>query len=147
MRSLYRILFVAAVFSAACSRDSSMTAVHPVDHDVEGSWSENTNGMVIPGNSFLMALGQSNGVIVGTGTFAGDAGPHGTLAVSGSVTHDSLRLAIVYVANPVAFPQLPPDTAQFVGVLTTRDRIDGTLTRRGVGGAFGMTRLGVGDKP
>jgi hypothetical protein len=147
MRSVYRILLVAAVFSAACSSDSSMTAVHAVDHDAEGSWSQNTNGTVIPGNSFLMALGESNGIIVGTGTFAGEAGPYGALAVSGSVTHDSLRLAIVYVANPGVFPQLRPDTAQFVGVLTTRDRINGTLTRRGVANAFGMTRLSVGDKP
>jgi hypothetical protein len=45
------------------------------------------------------------------------------------------------------FPQLKPDTVRFVGVLTTRDRIDGTLTRGNVANPFGLVRLTVGDRP
>jgi hypothetical protein len=144
MRPLYRLLATAALFAAACST-SSLTA--PVDHDAEGSWGENTHGVLSPGNSFLMTLRESSGVIVGTGTFAGEAGPQGSLAVSGSVARDSLRLVIVYIADPVLLPHLAPDTAQFVGLLTSRDRIDGTLTRGAVASPFGLVRLAVGDPP
>ena len=147
MRSFPRILLAAAVFTVACSSGSPTVDVPPVDHDAQGSWGENTNGTLSPGNTFLMALQESGGVIVGTGTFAGEAGPYGGLAVSGTVALDSLRLAIVYVAEPTVFPHLAPDTAQFVGALTTRDRIDGTLTRHGFTTPLGLIRLVIGDKP
>ncbi len=146
MRLIYHTLAASYVCAAACSSGSTTPPV-PVDHDVEGSWSQNTNGVLSPGNSFLVALHESNGVVVGTGTFAGEAAPFGAVAVSGGVAHDSLRLAIVFTADPAVFPQLKPDTAQFVGVLTSRDRIDGTLTEQNIASAFGLMRVVVGDPP
>ena len=63
------------------------------------------------------------------------------------LARDSLRRAIVFAADPAVFPQLKPDTAQFVGMLTSRDRIDGTLTERNITSAFGLIRIVVGDPP
>src|SRR5690348_2492798 len=117
---------------AACSK-SEVTPPPPpaVDHDAQGSWGQNTNGMITPGNSFVMSMTESSGTITGVGSFAGEAGPYGGLTVTGSVAHDSLHLQIVYVAEPHVFPSLAPDTAQFAGVLTNRDQIDGQLTLNG----------------
>jgi len=144
MRLPYQVVAVLLVFGVACSSDMSAPGPRPVDHDVQGSWGENTNGAFFPGNSFLVALSESGGAIVGTGTYAGEAGPRGALAVSGTVANDSVRLAIVYIADPTLFPQLKPDTAHFVGVLTSHDRIDGNLTRAGFANPFGLVRLVVG---
>jgi hypothetical protein len=146
MRIIDHILAASFMFAAACSSGSTAPPA-PMDHDVEGSWSQNTNGVLTPGSSFLVALHESGGVVVGTGTFAGEAAPFGAVAVSGNVAHDSLGLAIVFTANTALFPQLKPDTAQFVGALTTRDRIDGTLTQRNIASAFGLMRIVVGDPP
>jgi hypothetical protein len=147
MRRLHHLVAAVVAFTAACSSGSSTAPPAPVDHDAQGSWGENSDGHLNPGSLFLIALSESSGVIVGTGSYAGEAGPYGALAVTGSVAHDSVRLAIVSVPEPTVFPQLKPDTVHFVGVLTTRDRIDGTLTRGNVANPFGLVRLTVGDRP
>lgn len=100
----------------------------PTDHDAQGSWTWDTGGALSPGNSFNLTLDESAGIIVGTGTYSGEAGPQGTLAANGVVANDSLRLRIVFIADPILLPLLKPDTEQFAGRLTTRDRIDGALT-------------------
>jgi len=84
--------------------------------------------------------------VTGTGTFAGEAAAGGTLAVSGSVRNDSLRLQVVFIYGP-RFTSLQPDTASFEGVLAARDTIDGTLTGRGVAQSVQLVRLRVGDPP
>ncbi|HEX4684427.1 MAG TPA: hypothetical protein VH277_17040 [Gemmatimonadaceae bacterium] len=118
-----------------------------MDHDAQGSWGENSHGVITPGFTFLMALNESGGVIGGTGSFAGEAGPYGGLAVSGAVANDSLHLQIIYVAEPHVFPSLQPDTARFTGVLTNRDQIDGEMTRNGSTFPLGLIRLKIGDPP
>lgn len=119
---------------AACAGDASTSIAPAVDHDAEGSWSPDNGGMIVPGNSWLIAIREASGVVDGTGSFAGEAGPFGALAVSGTVAHDSVHLRIIYVYEPTVFPHLAPDTAQFDGVLVSRDRIDGQLTRGGFTG-------------
>jgi hypothetical protein len=71
------------------------------------------------------------GTIDGSGNFAGEAGPFGTLAVSGTVANDSLHLRIIFVYDPTVFLRSTPDTSEFAGVLTDRDHIDGKMTRGG----------------
>lgn len=140
--SLAAALFVAA----ACSnRDATSPTISVNDHDAQGSWGENNFGVVAPGNSFAVALTESSGVVAGTGSFSGEAGPFGALSISGTVADGLLNLRVVYLFEPTVFPQLAPDTAQFVGVLTTKDRIDGFLTRRGIRSEFGLLRVSVGD--
>ena len=71
----------------------------------------------------------------------------GALVVNGSAIADSLHLQIIYVPNAV-FVGLKPDTAQLEGVLTTRDRIDGTLRRMSFGpSTIQLVRVKVGDPP
>ena len=56
------------------------------------------------------------------------------------------RTPTSYTPNAVTFPQLKPDTAQFDGVLTTPDRIDGTLIRFGTPQSFSLLRF-LNDPP
>jgi len=123
-----RFALLAAVFlAAACSHDTTQPADHPGPSDVTGSWTEQF-GVTIPGVQFLLALHDSAGVVTGTGNWANEAGPSGSLVPRGTATVDSIHLQIIYVPNP-AFTTLKPDTAQLEAVLTTHDRIDGTLRR------------------
>ncbi|HEY2850200.1 MAG TPA: hypothetical protein VGI97_10005 [Gemmatimonadaceae bacterium] len=110
-----------------------------MDHDVQGSWQQNV--ALAPGNEFLVVLMESSGTVSGSGSFAGEAAPYGGLAESGSIASDSLRLQIVYKFDPTTFPTLPPDTAQFVGVLAARDTINGSLTRDGFTSALTLVRI------
>jgi hypothetical protein len=144
-RFLSLLIGVCASVVVACSGESVVASTPPVNHDVEGSWSMDFTGT--PGNSFILALTESSGSISGTGSFAGEAGPFGALAVSGTVANDSLHLQIIYRFEPTVFPNLHPDTAQFTGVLSTRDKIDGTLTRDGTPRSFELIRLRIGDPP
>jgi hypothetical protein len=110
--------------------------------DVTGSWGEDFGSKLFPGNSFLMALQNSGDQVTGTGSYAGEAGPYGGLVVSGTAVGDSVHLQVVFVPNATTFPQLPPDTAHFEGMLITRDRIDGTLVRFGATSTpFTLVRL------
>ena len=137
MRSFFQVVAATAILAAAGSCDAPTA---PVDHDVEGSWSENTHGMLNPGNSFLVDLHESGGVVQGVGTFSGEAGPMGALVVSGTISHDSLQLAIVAIVGSGTVP-VRTDTSHFAGVLTSRDRIDGTLTENNLATAFGLVRV------
>jgi hypothetical protein len=119
----------------------------PVDHDAEGSWGLDTHGDVIAGNSFVMALTEAGGAISGVGSFAGEAGPYGGLQVTGTVRQDSVKLQIIYAAEPTVFPSLRPDTAQFAGMLTTKNQIGGQITNSGSTLPFGLVRLMIGDPP
>src|SRR5678815_1622449 len=136
-------LLIAAVLCLGCGDNMGITP--PVDTDIQGSWTQ-ASSVVIPGSQFIMALVDSSGIVRGTGSFAGEAGPFGGLAVSGTVKNDSLHLQIIYNFSPT-FPGLHPDTAQFTGVLSTPDRMDGTLTRDGVPGPVQFIRATVGDRP
>jgi hypothetical protein len=126
------------IVAVACSSD---TPSAPADHDVQGDWQRDDGGRFFPGSSYLVSLRESGGRVIGTGTFTIEAGAPGTLAVSGTVTDDSLRLAIVATFDPVLAPNARPDTAQFVGALISRDRIDGTLTGGGSASALPLVRV------
>ena len=149
--SRYRRHAIGAAISAcallgACSRDATPLFVPPpVDHDVEGSWRPNDAGP--SGGFFLVVLSESSGTVSGSGSFAGEAGPFGGLAESGSIASGSLRLQIVYKFDPTTFPNLPPDTAQFVGVLASRDTVNGNLTRDGFTSALTLVRVPLAVDP
>ena len=128
----------------ACSHDTTQPSTQPGPSDVTGSWTENF-GVTIPGVQFLLALRDSASVVTGTGTWANEAGPSGSLVANGSAVADSIHLRIIYVPNPT-FVGLKPDTAQLEGVLTTRDRIDGTLRRSSLpASTIQLVRVKVGD--
>lgn len=126
MRHYHIVLAATVLLCAACSSDTAPTPL--VDQDAQGSWELDTRGAVIPGISFFLTLGESAGVITGTGTFTGEAAPFGTLAANGPAANDSLHLRIIYIYDPTTFPQLAPDTAQFQGALIDVNHIQGQLT-------------------
>lgn len=132
MRHLSFMRQATLVCVVACSHNGATAPIPPaVDHDAEGSWTENNQGVVTAGNSFLALMTESSGTIAGSGSFAGEAGPFGNLAISGTVAHDSLRLRLIYIFEPTVFPRLAPDTTQLTAVMTDRDHIDGQLIRDG----------------
>ena len=108
---------------------------------MSGTWGEDFGPTPVPGNSFLMTLIDNSGNVTGFGGYAGEAGPFGTLDVSGTSKGDSLHLRIVYVPSPTVFPQLKPDTSYFDGAFSTRDRIKGNLARGGAAGPFSVVRV------
>jgi hypothetical protein len=146
MRFITAVVLASLMVGTACSGSESAEPIPPAgDHDAQGSWGQNNGGVVFPGTSFLIAMTESSGTIAGTGSFAGEAAPYGSLSVSGTVAGDSLHLRIIFVFEPHVFPQLQPDTTQFIGRFTNRDQIDGLLTRGAATGPFGLVRLQVGD--
>ncbi|MGH7655987.1 MAG: hypothetical protein ACREN6_15125 [Gemmatimonadaceae bacterium] len=145
MAGTARLLISACALLGACARDAILAPVPPADHDVQGSWGEDFADF--PGNSFLIAVTESSGAVSGTGSFAGEAGPYGGLVVSGSIAADSLRLQIIYDFEPMVFPGLHPDTAQFVGVLASEDTISGQLTRGGFTTPLTLGRLKLAVDP
>lgn len=138
----YFMLFACAC-ACALGACSDALAPHGTPADLNGMWSEDFGSSVVPGFAFSFALRDSADVVTGQGSYAGEAGPYGMLDLSGSAHSDSVHLRIIYLPN-VAFPLLKPDTAQFDGVLTTRDHIDGTLVRAGASQPFSFIRL-LGD--
>jgi len=143
-QNLFALL--AALLAAGCSHDTTQPSDRPDPSDVTGSWTENF-GVTIPGVQFHLALRDSAQVVTGTGSWANEAGPSGSLVASGTAIVDSIHLRIIYVPNPT-FVGLKPDTAQLEAVLTTRDRIDGTLRRSSLPpSTIQLVRLRIGDPP
>jgi hypothetical protein len=94
-------------------------------------------GGVAPGSSLLLAMTEASGVVTGSGTSTGEAIAPASVVVMGTVAHQALDLRMVFIADPSLAPGARPDTTHSVGVLSSRDRIDGTLTRSN-GTAFAL---------
>jgi hypothetical protein len=128
MTDKHRIpLLAIAALAIACSDDTTQPSLKPGPTDLTGAWSVGLGGTV-PGVLFALSLRDSGQVVTGTGTWANEAGPNGTLVANGTAADDAVHLRIIYLPNAL-FVGLKPDTAQLDGVLTTHDRIDGTLRR------------------
>lgn len=141
MISARPLVVIALLAAQGCSSGEALTATPIGDLDVTGSWTLNHDGPVVPGSSFVMTMSDSSGTVSGGGSFAGEAGPFGTLRVRGIHAQDSLRIQIVYDFDSKVFPSLHPDTADFAGKLTSRDHIDGTVTRDGSTSPIGFVRV------
>lgn len=115
-----------AIAIAACN--AALGVRPPADYDAEGSWVEDFGG-VAPGSSLMLTMTETSGVVTGSGTSTGEAIAPSSVAVTGTVANVALDLRIVFTADASFAPGARPDTTHFVGVLSSRDRIDGTLTR------------------
>lgn len=127
--------------TTACSSGTPAAPGTPSDHDVQGEWARDYGGPLHPGISFVLSLTESGGRVGGTGGYTVEAGAPGTIVVSGSVAHDSLRLTMVLTSDPAPPPGAAQDTEQFIGALVSRDRIEGTLTRNDFATALALTRV------
>lgn len=125
------MLFAYALIGALGACSDAMAPRHGTAADINGLWIQDVGSTVTAGNTFSIALSLSGDVVSGAGSYAGEAGPFGNLVISGTAQADQVHLLIAYSPNATVFPQLKPDTAHFDGVLTTGDRIDGTIIRDG----------------
>src|SRR3954470_11743681 len=141
----HKILFAGALLGALGACSDVLPPRHGTAADLNGMWGEDFGSTFVAGNAFSIGLAESADLVTGQGAYAGEAGPYGWLDLSGTARADSVHLRIIYTPNEAAFPQLKPDTARFEGVLTTRDRIDGTLIRGGAAPqSFSLIRF-LGD--
>lgn len=148
MRTVQRFLIGAAVAAAACSTDSGRLTgpvPPPPDGAIAGSWGLDP-AKIFPGTQFLMSLSDSAGVVTGVGSFAGEAGPQGSLQLSGMVQNDSLHLQVVYVLDP-RFGQSRPDTGSLAGALVANDTIDAAIMNAGSTWIVRLVRRKIGDPP
>ncbi len=60
---------------------------------IAGKWAE---GFTVPGNGFEMDLSASGSSVSGVGTWAGEAGPSGTLSVTGTSDATGVHLDLVF---------------------------------------------------
>jgi hypothetical protein len=135
------MVFACALVCALGACSDALGPRHGTAADLNGLWNEDVASATIPSNSFSIGLQISSDVVTGQGSYWGEAGPAGSLDISGTAQADEVHLRVVYTPNAAVFPQLKPDTAQLDGVLTTRDRIDGTLIRGGAAQSFALVRF------
>lgn len=83
--------------------------------DVQGTWAADFN---LPGPSLVLDLTQLDGAIVGSGTYAIEAGRAGTLEVSGSYSRPGITLAIRYDYGRVGtYTGMVRDSRHMIGTM------------------------------
>jgi hypothetical protein len=94
MRLLVRPLFAIALAAAAlsCASDAGSSGNTTAER-LNGTWRDILSS---PGYHFEMTLATTGNAVTGTGFFSYEAGPIGTVAVTGTVTGDQVDLDIVY---------------------------------------------------
>ena len=103
----FALLLCCAALAAACSETTDPGLV-----SLAGCWNETGN---VPGSSLVLQLSESQKTIDGTGHFAIEAGPSGTLTVTGSRTGSQFDLELFY------------DTGvqrSFLGIVLDQDHFD-----------------------
>lgn len=115
MRARSVCAIVALAFTG-CS--ASLTGLFSVD----GSWAEVET---IPGNALQMTLTSSGSRVTGSGTYAGEAGPSGTVAVTGSTSGNSVHLDLVLAQST---PASGPITRESFDGKVTATQLRGTMT-------------------
>ena len=117
MRSV-RSVWLLALLAVGCSGAEPFTGPASID----GSWAEPYS---IPGSFLGFDLTSSGSTVSGSGNYAGEAGPFGTLAVAGTVDGIAVHLDLTFTE------QLPraghTGVEHFDGVFTSFDVIEGSI--------------------
>ena len=117
MRSV-RSVWLLALLAVGCSGAGQF--VGPVS--IDGRWAQPFS---FPGSSFEMDLTSTGSTVSGSGTYAGEAGPFGTLTVAGTVDGPTVHLDLTFTE------QLPrpghTGIEHFDGVFTSFDVIEGSI--------------------
>jgi hypothetical protein len=114
------------VLLAACSNDA---ASRPTPAVLDGSWHHMRAADEPPGFLRQFTLTLSGTTLSGTGTWQGEAGPQGTLSVTGTVNGDDIQLDLAFT---VTLPQPSQGFVQhFDGRLSTATDMVGTITTNG----------------
>ena len=106
--------------AAACSNPVDLNDPNVVALELRGTWSRSFD---IPGNSTVFVISVQDLTVTGTGTFAGEAGPSGTLALTGQVTTQQMGRPLVQID----FAQSDGFVGHFTGVLTDTNSLDGIV--------------------
>ncbi|CAN5922887.1 hypothetical protein BH11GEM2_BH11GEM2_10930 [soil metagenome] len=106
---------------AACAGDVTAPTGVGLALAAEGNWvAEQT----IPGNFLGFSLTASDTTITGSGSFAGEAGPAGSVAIAGGATRSTLTLHLTYTAR---VPTPATSVARFTGTVDANDRLVGSM--------------------
>ena len=118
----YRQLAAAVVLSvaAACSSPVDLKDPNAVAAELRGTWSRDFG---VPGISTVLVIGVQDLTLTGAGTFADEAGPSGTLSLSGQVTTQQMGHPLVQID----FVQTDGFTGHFSGSLTNTNTLDGIV--------------------
>ena len=111
--------FVLAV-SAACTNAVDLKDPNSVAAELRGTWSRSFD---LPGISTVFVIGVQDLTLTGTGTFADEAGPSGTLSLSGQVTTQQMGSPLVQID----FVQTDGFTGHFSGTLTNANTLYGSV--------------------
>jgi hypothetical protein len=106
--------------AAACSNPVDLNDPNVVALELRGTWSRSFD---IPGNSTVFVISVQDLTVTGSGTFAGEAGPSGTLALTGQVTTQQMGRPLVQID----FAQSDGFVGHFTGVLTDTNSLDGIV--------------------
>jgi hypothetical protein len=110
---------LALVASVACSNSVDLADPNVIARELPGTWSR----IIAPGSSTVLQLSVHDSTITGTGTFAGEAGPSGTLVVTGRITTTGDFGPFVNID----FAQSNGPIGHFTGRLKAADTLDGSI--------------------
>jgi hypothetical protein len=106
------------VASAACSNSVDLADPNVLAQELRGTWSR----IIAPGSSTVLQLTVQDSTIAGTGTFAGEAGPSGTLVVTGRIATGDFGPFVT-----IDFAQSNGPVGHFTGGLTAPDTLYGSV--------------------
>jgi hypothetical protein len=91
---------------------------------IDGRWG--TAASSIPGNFFEMDLNSTGSTVSGSGSYAGEAGPAGTLTVAGTVDGIIVHLDLTFTQQ---VPRAEPANIEhFDGQFTSANTLEGSTT-------------------
>jgi hypothetical protein len=104
--------------STACSNSVDLADPSVIAQELIGTWSR----IIAPGSSTVLQLTVHDSTITGTGTFAGEAGPSGTLVVTGRITTGDFGPFV-----NIDFTQSNGPIGHFTGTLTAANTLYGSV--------------------
>ncbi len=121
MRLPFRFLAVAALAGVGACSAATAPSGPVLAGELQGQWAAQQS---FPGNSLVFTLQATDATVTGTGTFSGEAGPEGTVAIDGTVSGGTVTLHFAYTAT---VPVLLKSTARFIGTLDANGRLVGSM--------------------
>ena len=119
MRSV-RSVWLLALMAVGCSGAEPFLGPASID----GKWGP--SGFSVPGNFFEMDLTSTGSSVSGSGNYAGEAGPSGTLVVAGTVDGLTVHLDLTFNQQ---LPRVEPAAIEhFDGQFTSASVLEGSIT-------------------
>jgi hypothetical protein len=114
-----RSVYLLALFAMGCSGAEPFLGPASID----GTWAE---GFTIAGSGMGMTLTSTGSNISGSGEYVGEAGPSGTVAVTGTINGISVHLDLTFSQQ---LPRVGPGPIEhFDGQFTSANVLEGSIT-------------------